>query len=158
MGDTRDSAWVVERLEPDRDLDAVLEIEAGSFSNPWTREMFSAEFSRTGISHNYVIRTPDHPIAGFCMIWVLFDEIHINNFAIRPACRRSGLGRALLRASLADARQRGGRRAALEVRRSNVGALGLYGQLGFRVAGVRRDYYTNPAEDALVLELPSVSL
>lgn len=153
---TRPAGWTIERLEPRRDLDAVLEIEQASFANPWTRDMFEHELEHREISHTLVIRTPTIRVAGFCIFWVVFDEIHINNLAIRPECRRAGLGRALLRAALDDAAGRGGRRATLEVRRSNESAIRLYESFGFRPAGVRPDYYSNPVEDALVLDLQSL--
>jgi ribosomal-protein-alanine N-acetyltransferase len=90
-------------------------------------------------------------VAGFCAFWLVFDEIHINNVAMRPDFRERGIGTALLRRVLADARQLGARRATLEVRASNERARRLYERLGFYVAGVRRNYYTNPVEDALIL-------
>jgi ribosomal-protein-alanine N-acetyltransferase len=81
----------------------------------------------------------------------VFDEIHINNLAIRPQYRQRGIGTALLHHVLAAARQLGARRATLEVRASNDGARRLYERLGFYVAGIRRNYYSNPVEDALIL-------
>lgn len=149
--------WVVERLDPQRDLAAVLEIEAASFANPWTHEMFEHEWQHPEVSHTLVIRTPTVRVAGFCIFWVVFDEVHLNNLAVRPEARGMGLGRALLRAALEDAASRGGTRATLEVRRSNAAALRLYESFGFRVTAVRPGYYSNPAEDALVLWLESVS-
>jgi ribosomal-protein-alanine N-acetyltransferase len=147
----------VERLDPGRDLDAILEIERASFANPWTREMFEHELQHPQVSHTFVIRTPDVPVAGFCVVWILFDEIHINNLAVRPDGRRAGLGRTLLTAVLREAVALGGRRATLEVRRSNAAAIRLYESMGFRATGVRRAYYSNPDEDALVLGLDPVS-
>ena len=90
-------------------------------------------------------------MAGFCACWLVFDEVHINNVAIRPIYRGMGMGTALLRHVLAEGRRLGARRATLEVRASNTGARRLYERLGFYVAGTRRNYYTNPVEDALIL-------
>jgi ribosomal-protein-alanine N-acetyltransferase len=81
----------------------------------------------------------------------VFDEIHINNVALRPHYRGRGIGTALLRHVLAEGRQLGARRATLEVRASNEAACRLYQRLGFYVAATRRNYYTNPVEDALIL-------
>jgi len=81
----------------------------------------------------------------------VFDEIHINNIALRPQYRDLGYGTALLQHVLAQARNLGARRATLEVRAGNTGARRLYERLGFYVAGTRRNYYTNPVEDALIL-------
>jgi len=81
----------------------------------------------------------------------VFDEIHINNIALRPQHRGHGYGTALMHHVLAEARRLGARRATLEVRAGNMGARRLYERLGFYVAGTRRNYYTNPVEDALIL-------
>jgi [ribosomal protein S18]-alanine N-acetyltransferase len=142
--------WSVDTLE-ERDLDGVLEIEEASFTNPWTRQMFLWELQNVGVSYAYVLRTPGWPVAAFCTVWVVLDEIHINNVAVRPECRGSGVGRILLEFVLRLGAGLGVRRATLEVRRSNAAARKLYERLGFTVAGVRKNYYANPVEDALIL-------
>jgi [ribosomal protein S18]-alanine N-acetyltransferase len=142
--------WTVEPMTA-ADLDDVLAIEAASFTNPWTRSMFERELLNPGVSHLYVLRTGDWRVAAFCMDWVVADELHINNLAVRPQCRGAGVGRALLESVFGHAASLGARRATLEVRRSNAAALKLYERLGFSVAGVRKDYYDRPVEDALIL-------
>jgi len=145
------AAWRIEPLVPELDLDAVLEIEQASFTNPWTRDMYLAELENRGISYCYVIRSAAGRVIGFCSFWRVLDELHINNLAVMPAERGAGAGTALLREILREGGRLGAKRATLEVRRSNTAALRLYERLGFSVAGVRRAYYTNPVEDALVL-------
>ncbi len=113
--------------------------------------MFAWELQNSEVSRLYVIRTREFPVAGFCSLWLVYDEMHINNLAVRPECRRRGLGRALLDYVLKVGVQRGVQRATLEVRRSNRAALALYEEAGFRQAGVRHKYYTAPVEDALIL-------
>jgi ribosomal-protein-alanine N-acetyltransferase len=142
---------VIEPLDDDRDLEGVLEVEAESFSSPWTRDMYAWELQNRSVCHIFVVRTPDCPVAGFCAFWLVFDEIHINNIALRPRFRGQGLGTSLMHHVLAEARRLGALRATLEVRASNEGARRLYERLGFYVAGVRRHYYSNPVEDALIL-------
>jgi len=142
---------IVERLKDDEDLDGVLAIEAASFNNPTTREWYEGELQRTEVCFIFVQRTPEYRVSGFCAFWRVADEIHINNLAVLPAVRGRGLGSQLLAAVLAEAARMGAPRATLEVRRSNIAALGLYAKAGFHEAGVRRDYYTQPVEDALVL-------
>jgi [ribosomal protein S18]-alanine N-acetyltransferase len=144
--------WTVEPLE-EADLDEVLEVERASFSNPWSRQMFVWEMQNAGVSYAYVLRTPEWRVAGFCTIWLVLDEVHINNVAVRPECRGQGAGRVLLSFVLKVGAAQGATRATLEVRRSNAAALKLYGALGFTVAGTRRHYYTSPVEDALILWL-----
>jgi ribosomal-protein-alanine N-acetyltransferase len=113
--------------------------------------MYSWELQNRAVSHIFVVRTTDCAVAGFCAFWLVCDEIHINNLAMRPDFRAQGMGTALLHHVLAEARQLGARRATLEVRASNERARRLYERIGFYVAGVRRNYYTNPIEDAVIL-------
>jgi ribosomal-protein-alanine N-acetyltransferase len=142
--------WI-ETLGGDDDLAGVLDVEQESFTNPWTREIYAWELQNRSVCHIFVVRTPDCPVAGFCAFWLVFDEIHINNLAIRPALRGRGIGTALLHHVLAEAKTLGARRATLEVRASNAGARRLYERLGFYVAGTRKNYYSHPVEDALIL-------
>lgn len=142
--------WI-EPLVDDRDLEGVIEVEAASFTNPWTRDMYSWELRNRSVCHILIVRNEDCWVAGFCAFWIVFDEMHINNLALRPQFRAQGIGTALLRHALGDARELGARRATLEVRASNDPARRLYARLGFYVAGTRRNYYTNPVEDALIL-------
>jgi [ribosomal protein S18]-alanine N-acetyltransferase len=142
--------WI-EPLAGDADLTGVLEVEQESFTNPWTRDMYAWELRNRSVCHIYVVRTPEHPVIGFCTFWLVFDEIHINNVAIRPAFRGGGVGTALMRHVLAEAVRLGARRATLEVRAGNEPALRLYERLGFYVAGRRKNYYSAPVEDALIL-------
>lgn len=142
---------IVERLNRPGDLDAILEIEQATFNNPTTREWYESELQRPDVCYVYVIRTDERPVAGFCAFWKVIDQIHINNLAIHPACRRQGLGELLLARVLEEATAMGARSATLEVRRSNLAARRLYEKAGFKEIGVRRSYYTQPIEDALIL-------
>jgi ribosomal-protein-alanine N-acetyltransferase len=142
---------VIERLGPDSDLEPIVEIERASFSTPWTLEMFRWELRNTDVSNTWVVRTAEGTVAAFCCVWVVLDELHINNVAVRPAFRRRRFAQLLLQHVMDEAVSRGATRATLEVRRSNIAALRLYDRLGFAVRGVRPNYYTNPVEDALIL-------
>jgi len=142
--------WI-DPLNGEQDLDGVLAVEAESFTNPWTREMYAWELQNRSVCHIFVVRTPECHVAGFCAFWLVFDEIHINNVALRPQYRGRGIGTSLLRHVLVRARELGAARATLEVRASNDGARRLYERLGFYVAATRRNYYTKPVEDALIL-------
>ncbi|HXE79796.1 MAG TPA: ribosomal protein S18-alanine N-acetyltransferase [Vicinamibacterales bacterium] len=152
MADVQPStSWYIEPLSGEQDLAGVLEVDELSFTRPWTRAMYTTEFLNRDTSRLYVLRTPEFPVAGYCAAWFVLDEVHINNLAVRPQCRRRGYGAALLRHVLEEGARAGARRATLEVRRSNEAARRLYERFGFRIAGVRRDYYTHPTEDALIL-------
>ena len=141
----------IEPLSSPSDLDAVLAIEVESFTSPWTREMYIAELENVGVSFCYLARDESGQILGFCSFWRVLDELHINNLAVAPPYRRRGIGTTLLTYVLSEGAKLGAHRATLEVRRSNEVARHLYDHLGFATAGVRRAYYTNPVEDALVL-------
>ena len=151
MGAGRDDGLVIELFTGPSDLEGILAVDASSFLRPWTREMYQAELDNPSVTRIFVVRTPELPVAGYCATWFLLPEVHINNLAIRPELRRQGLATQLLVRVLQSAADAGGERATLEVRRSNHAARRLYEGLGFRVRGVRADYYTEPAEDALIL-------
>ena len=140
----------IERLTDDGDVDAIVALEAESFTNPWSRETLLWELRNSDVTFVYVLRRDDD-VAAFCICWMLFDELHINTVAVAPAERRRGLATALLNHVFAEAVGRGVRRATLEVRESNVAAIALYERLGFRGTARRARYYTNPEEDALIL-------
>ena len=144
------SFWI-EPLASEADLEGVLHVEAESFTNPWTREMYAWELQNRSVCHIYVARTAERPVAAFCAFWLVFDEIHINNVAVLPQFRGHGMGTTLLQHVFMEARRLGAKRATLEVRASNHTALRLYERLGFHVAGRRKNYYSKPVEDALIL-------
>ena len=142
---------VVEPVASEADLDLVADLEARTFSNPWSREMLGRELGRSAVAHVFVIRLPDHPVAGFCFCWLVADELHVNTVVIDAPHRRLGLATRLMRAVMRHAAGRGATRATLEVRASNVPARKLYEALGFTVTATRPQYYTEPVEDALIL-------
>ena len=140
-------------MSPERDLDAVVAIARESFPNPWTRTMFQRELDLGSVSRAYVLRTAAGELAAFCTCWLIVDELHINTIAVHPEHRGRGYARRLLEHIVAEAIPLGARRATLEVRRSNVVAIGLYEAMGFRTESVRREYYHDPVDDALILWL-----
>ena len=142
--------WI-DSLTGESDLDGVLSVEQESFTNPWTKDMYAWELQNRSLCHILVARTPDCEVAGFCAFWLVFDEIHINNIAVRARYRGHGIGTAILRRVFDEGKRLGATRATLEVRASNEGARRLYERLGFHVAAVRPHYYSSPVEDALIL-------
>ena len=150
-------AWRIEPLATPEDLDAILAVEEASFTNPWTREMYLAELEHPRTAFIYLARSSAAEVVGFCSCWHVLDELHINNLAVLPAHRRLGAGSALLNYTLAAGARAGAVRALLEVRTSNVEARLLYERFGFMVIGIRRGYYTQPVEDALVLSREGLS-
>jgi ribosomal-protein-alanine N-acetyltransferase len=133
-------------------LGEVMAIELESYENPWARSAFESEIGRNPVSWSRVALTREAParVAGYCVVWIVFEHVHIQNLAVHPAHRRQGLGRLLLQRALEEGRARGASAALLEVRRSNDAAQRLYRSLGFVETGTRRDYYSRPREDALL--------
>jgi len=151
--------WSIEPLTA-ADIDDVLALEETAFTNPWTRAMYLAELDNPGVSYCFLARDANRLAVGFCSFWRVLDELHINNLAVLPECRRCGVASTLLSFVLNKGVEFGARRATLEVRRSNDAARALYERFGFSVAGVRPNYYSKPVEDALVLwreDLPSAT-
>jgi len=137
------------------DLDQVLAIEQISFTMPWSRNLFLAEFRNAPVSLMLVARSSPQPraIIGYIVCWIVADELHILNLATEPARRRKGTARHLVLAALKYGCARNVRRAFLEVRASNEAALNLYEGLGFVRSIVRKGYYDLPVEDAVVMSL-----
>ena len=133
------------------DIEEILALETAVFTNPWPREMLARELADSPVTRLYALRDPAGRLVGFCLCWVVLDELHVNTIAVAPELRRQGLARRLMRHVLAEAAAAGARRATLEVRRSNRAALALYEELGFAVCAVRPRYYSQPEEDALIL-------
>lgn len=145
----------VDRMKPE-DLEEVMAIEVASFSLPWTEEMFRSELSVKERSENLVARAITEEgkrpqVVGYLCLWVVGDELHINNLAVHPQHRRQGIARRLLAAAFEIGRKQKTKTAILEVRGSNKAAQALYESLGFKVVGARRHYYAHPSEDALIM-------
>lgn len=150
------TAGVFERLKTAADLDGVLRLEEASFNNPTTREWYERELERPDVCFIYVLRTPEFPVAAFCAFWLVAGQVHINNLAVLPELRGRGIGTQLLEALIAEAAHLGAVLLTLEVRQSNTPALRLYAKSGFTQEGVRKNYYTSPVEDALILSRQTI--
>jgi ribosomal-protein-alanine N-acetyltransferase len=145
------TSWLIEPVTSAAEIDGIVAIERESFTNPWTREMHLSELENRGVSFLFVARDSERLPVGFCAFWRIRDELHINNLAVLPEFRRQGVATALLSHVLKEGTEQGATRATLEVRTSNQAARQLYERLGFSVAGIRRGYYSDPLEDALIL-------
>ena len=153
----KDTASASYRLEPMRfeDLPAVLHIEHSSFSNPWPKEAFVEEIRKNTFSYPTVacLRiSSERVVCGYCVPWIVFVELHIQNVAVHPLHRARGLGRFLVEEALELGKRNGCRVAVLEVRESNAIARRLYVSMGFRETGTRRKYYSRPQEHAIVYQ------
>jgi ribosomal-protein-alanine N-acetyltransferase len=134
------------------DLDDVVELERRTFPTPWPRTLFERDLPNDGINQAFVARDGDG-LVGYLISWLVVDELHIGNIAVTPGRRRSGTGTALLTHVLDLAREREVRRVTLEVRVSNAAAIALYRKFGFNEVAIRKGYYADDGEDALVMLL-----
>jgi [ribosomal protein S18]-alanine N-acetyltransferase len=132
------------------DLDGIMEVELKSFTLPWSREAFYNEFVNNHFA-NYFILIHNNRIIGYCGVWIVIDEAHITNIAISPEYRGLKLGEELLRKMIEFAKLNRVHSMTLEVRVSNNVAQSLYRKLGFQNGGIRKSYYSDNHEDALVM-------
>ena len=131
-------------------LDEVAELERLCFSVPWSRNMLAEELDNA-LSAMLVALDDQGRVAGYAGLQVILDEGYITNVAVRPDCRRQGVAGQILQVFLDFAQAQGLAFLTLEVRASNYGAIALYGELGFRSVGRRKNYYEHPKEDALIM-------
>jgi ribosomal-protein-alanine N-acetyltransferase len=132
------------------DVNKVYEIEKESFTLAWTKEAFEQEMVKNEFAY-YVVAESEEGIIGYCGMWLVIDEAHITNIAISPSQRGKKLGEALMKAAIDAAKAHGAKLMTLEARVSNIVAINLYKKLGFQNGGIRKGYYTDNQEDAIVM-------
>lgn len=132
------------------DLPQIEIVEKLSFPSPWPRQAFYNELVFNRFAH-YTVVTVDEKVAGYCGFWLILDEAHITNIAIHPNYRGQGIGEALLDEVMQKARKLGATKMTLEVRISNTVAQSLYQKKGFVQSGIRKGYYTDNQEDAIIM-------
>jgi ribosomal-protein-alanine N-acetyltransferase len=144
------------------DIDQVFQLEQRIFPTPWTRKSYEFELEQNPASEQWVIEAwMEHEvwqIVAYSVCWLLGDEVHVANIAVAPKFRRLGLGRRLMDHILHRAVEKGMQSATLEVRVGNRAALNLYESYGFQEVGRRKRYYSDNREDALLLQLPHLSV
>jgi [ribosomal protein S18]-alanine N-acetyltransferase len=141
------------------DLEEVVALEQRSFTEPWTRKMFLGELRDNVFATSLAARAENQEwsdvsegvLVGYSMFWVVFEELHLMNLAVRPELRRLGIAKELVRQTLSIAAAKGALTALLEVRASNVAAQELYEGFGFKRRSLRRGYYEHPHEDAVIM-------
>lgn len=132
------------------DIDQVKKIEAESFTLPWTEDIYQKELTENNYAYYYVIAI-NQQIIGFCGVWIVVDEAQITNIAISSRYRGHGYGASLFQYVINQAILAGSVRLSLEVRISNIIAQKLYRKFGLKPAGIRKNYYTDNNEDAIVM-------
>jgi ribosomal-protein-alanine N-acetyltransferase len=133
-----------------RHLRAVLRIESLVYPRPWSLSLFVSELALRSTRVYYVARV-DATVVGYCGLMLAGDDAHVTTLAVDPPWQRRGIGTRLLLNAVRVATQRGARHLTLEVRVGNDPAQALYRRFGFHPAGVRKGYYVETNEDALVM-------
>ncbi|MGY4691191.1 ribosomal protein S18-alanine N-acetyltransferase [Salibacterium sp. K-3] len=138
------------RFMEERDLEGILRVEHDAFQMPWTKYAFFNELTNNQFAH-YLVAEWNDEIIGYCGVWIIIDEAHITNVAVHSAYRGCRIGELLMKNILDMAHAYGAVTMTLEVRVSNLIAQSLYKKLGFQPGGIRKNYYTDNHEDALVM-------
>lgn len=132
------------------DVEAVHAIELATFPTPWTLDSFHYEMRENQYAH-YLVAEDEIGIIGFCGMWLVIDAAQITNVAVVERMRGKKIGEALMKEAMRVAREGNMDVMSLEVRVTNVVAQNLYRKLGFQDGGIRKGYYTDNGEDALVM-------
>ncbi len=140
---------VVFRRMIEADVDAVCKIETETFSMPWSYESFLTALGKK--ENIYLVATVDDQIAGYCGVWCVAGEGQINNVAVAKNYRQRGIGYGILNFLFEEGKKEKLESFTLEVRKSNVAAIGLYMKKGFETVGIRKKFYEKPVEDAVIM-------
>jgi len=144
---------VIEPMKAE-DIPQIMEIERMCFVTPWHESSFHAELNHQPAC--YMVAHIDERVVGYGGMWVIMDEAHITTLAVHPAYRRQHIGERLLLGLLEVAIARRARRATLEVRASNTAAQRLYAKYGFYAVAIRKGYYADTGEDAVIMWTPDM--
>lgn len=156
--ESNEAEFLVRRME-ERDLEEVAEIEKGIFTQPWTRDgfyssMISKDTIYLVVENNAIDNDKKENvgrICGYCGLLQALDEADITNVAVRESARGKKIGYRMLTELMRLGEERGITAFTLEVRKSNAPALALYEKLGFETAGIRKNFYDFPKEDAVIM-------
>ncbi len=133
----------------ENDIDGVLEVSNLSFSSPWSKSSYEQELSNS--LAKYFVAKIDDKVIGFIGTWIIVDESHITNVAVHPDYRKLGIGSMLIEAMIDYCEEKKCVAYTLEVRSSNEPAISLYKKHGFKIDGIRKEYYQDNKEDALLM-------
>lgn len=138
------------RQANEKDVDDIYEIERLCFPDPWSRASLVHELTENPRAF-YIVAEIDGKVVGYAGLWWVEDEGHITNVAVKPGYRNRRIASGIISVMIDFTQSKGIAHHTLEVRRSNDAAIGLYEKYGFRVEGVRKKYYLNNGEDALIM-------
>ena len=135
----------------EEDIDGILNVSSLSFSIPWSKTSYIQELSNP--IAKYLVAKVDNNIIGFAGTWIILDEAHITNIAVHPNYRKQGIASKLLEELINYCKNKNCTASTLEVRSSNIAAQNLYKKYGFSEAGIRKSYYEDNKEDAILMWL-----
>ncbi|QHI72655.1 ribosomal protein S18-alanine N-acetyltransferase [Aminipila terrae] len=138
------------RSAEERDIKSMAELDKVCFADPWSEESFKSEIMENERAF-YIVAETDDKIVGYAGLWAVFDEGHITNVAVSPAYRRRGIGRAIITVLIETGEGNGLNSFTLEVRESNLPAQNLYKEFSFKPAGIRKGYYLDNGENAIIM-------
>lgn len=133
------------------DVEEVHAIEVATFPTPWTLDSFHYEMRENEFAYYIVAEGEEGNVLGFCGMWLVIDSAQITNVAVVDQARGQGIGERLMREAMRVAREQNINTMSLEVRVTNFVAQNLYRKLGFQDGGIRKGYYVDNQEDALVM-------
>src|SRR5687767_9454882 len=133
-----------------RHLRSVLRIEAQVYPRPWSLSLFMSELALRS-SRAYFVARVGGAVVGYCGLMLTGEDAHVTTIAVDPEWQRHKIGSRMLLNLAREALHRGARHLTLEVRMSNEPAQAMYRRFGFRPAGIRKNYYVETNEDALVM-------
>ncbi len=130
-------------------LSKVAELEKECFSQPWSEEGLGAELTKS--EARFFVCEAEGEVAGYMGMHIILDECYITNVAVFPKARRKGVGEALVKNAVAVASEESCSFISLEVRVSNASAIALYEKTGFVAVGERKNFYSSPTENGLIM-------
>lgn len=139
------------RKATELDLEGIYAIEESSFSTPWSKESIRNDLINPVTT--YLVAEKEGQITGYIGVWNVMSEGQITNVAVDPNCRGKGIGQKLVQQLLEHAKACELEVLILEVRQSNIAAQKVYSKAGFKEIAVRKNYYTHPKEDAMIMAL-----
>jgi len=140
---------IIIRKMTEADIDGVYDVEINSFAIPWSKKSFSDELSNSLAI--YYIAESEGRVAGYAGMWNVADEGDVTNIAVHPDFRRRGIGKLLMKALFKEAQSSDMRLITLEVRESNAPARKMYESFGFKEVGIRKNYYADNRENAVIM-------
>lgn len=140
----------------EKDLNHVHDIEVRTFPTPWTRSYFAMELGRRRSICLVAVRGGE--VVGYLMSRFFGREVHLTNITVSPEERRKGIGSRLMSEFMRRCMENGVRYITLEVREGNLAARAFYRRFGFRETGIKRGYYMDSEEDALIMSTPDLQL